>query len=74
VCQKKVVDFRIILRDLSKLPVKASKIVMVISISRLKCLILDYICAICVPINIPNWVPSFEDIHVLLITYVEVVV
>jgi hypothetical protein len=69
-----VVDFRIVLRDLSKLPVKASKTVMVISISRLKCLILDYVCAICVRIHNPNWVPSFEDIHVLLITYVEVVV
>jgi hypothetical protein len=30
VCQKHVVDFRIILRDLPKLPVKASKTVMVI--------------------------------------------
>jgi hypothetical protein len=35
---------------------------------------LDYVCAICVRIHIPNWVPSFEDIHVLLITYVEFVV
>ena len=40
----------------------------------MKSLILDYVCAICVRIHIPNWVPSFEDIHVLLITYVEVVV
>ena len=29
-CQKQVVDFWIVLRDLSKLPVKASKIVMII--------------------------------------------
>jgi hypothetical protein len=28
----------------------------------------------CVRIHNPNWVPSFEDIHILLITYVEVVV
>jgi hypothetical protein len=38
------------------------------------CLILDYVCAICVRIHVPCWVPSFEDIHVLLITYVEGVV
>jgi hypothetical protein len=30
VCQKQVVDFRIVLRDLPKLPVKASKTVMII--------------------------------------------
>jgi hypothetical protein len=30
VCQKQVVDFRIVLRDLPNLPVKASKTVMVI--------------------------------------------
>jgi hypothetical protein len=45
--------------------VKASKIVLVI---------LDYISAICVRTHIPCWVSSFEDIHVLLITYVEGVV
>jgi hypothetical protein len=38
------------------------------------CLILDYVCAICVRIHISCWVPLFEDIHVLLITYVEVAV
>jgi hypothetical protein len=36
--------------------------------------ILDYGCAICVRIHIPNWVSSFEVIHVLLIIHVEVVV
>jgi hypothetical protein len=53
-----------------KLLVKASKTVMV----RMKSLILDYVCAICVRIHISNWVPLFEDIHVFLITYVEFVV
>jgi hypothetical protein len=38
------------------------------------CLILYYIYAICVRTHIPCWVPLFEDIHVLLITYVEGVV
>jgi hypothetical protein len=38
------------------------------------CPILDYIYAICVRTHIPCWVPSFEDIYVLLITYVEGVV
>jgi hypothetical protein len=74
VCQKQVVDFRIVLRDLPKLPVKASKYSGGYSVCRLKSLILDYVCVICIRIHIPNWVPSFEDIHVLLITYVEVVV
>ena len=40
----------------------------------MKSLILDYVCAICVRIHIPNWVPSFEIIHALLIIHVEGVV
>jgi hypothetical protein len=38
------------------------------------CLILDYIYGICVHTHNICWVPSFEDIYVLLITYVEGVV
>jgi hypothetical protein len=33
----------------------------------LKSLILDYVCAICVRIHIPNWVLSFEVNHVYLL-------
>ena len=55
-------------------PVKASKIVMVYPVSRLMCLILDYIYVNCVHPHIPCWVPLLEVIHVLLITYVEGVV
>jgi hypothetical protein len=61
-----VVDFRTVLRDLSNSDVY--------SVSRLKCPILDYVSAIYVRIHIPKWVLSFEDIHVLLFTYVGVVV
>jgi hypothetical protein len=38
-----VVDFWIVLRALSKFPVKASKIVMVYTVGRFMCHVLDYI-------------------------------
>ena len=41
--QKQVVDFQIVLRALSKFPVKASKIVMVYTVGWFMCSILDYI-------------------------------
>jgi hypothetical protein len=48
VCKKQVVDFRIILRALSKSPVKASKIVMVYTVDRFMCHVLDsYPCQMC---------------------------
>jgi hypothetical protein len=54
--------------------VKASKICGGYYVGRLMCLILDYIYAICAHTHIPCWLPLFEGIYVLLISYVEGVV
>ena len=61
---------RSFLGDLPKLPVKASKTVMVIPSVRWGVLYLIMLCY-CVHIHIFFWVPSFENVHVSWISYVE---